>query len=79
MKKMIKILLALFFVLTVSNCGGGGAMTAPDPKRISCEQSCGAVAEKAVKKCTSEKKSEAVCKTAGSAAESKCIDECMAQ
>lgn len=77
MKNMIKFLSAAAFLVLVFNCGGG--MQAPDPKRISCEKSCGVIAEKAVKKCTDEKKSEAVCKAAGTAAESKCIDECMSQ
>ncbi|TGL62283.1 hypothetical protein EHQ58_03520 [Leptospira ognonensis] len=65
-------------IFMLGNCGGGG-MTAPDPKRMSCEKSCSVVAEKAVKKCTDEKKSADVCKTAGTLAESKCVDECMAQ
>ncbi len=78
MKNITNFSVVAILWFAIWNCGGSG-MTPPDPKRVSCEQSCGVVAEKAVKKCTSEKKSTDICKAAGSAAESKCIDECMAQ
>ncbi len=75
-KNLISLILAVG-ALFILNCSGG--MTPPDPKRVGCEQSCGVVAEKAVKTCKDQKKSDLICQEAGKAAELKCVDECMAK
>ena len=76
---MKKIIVATAFLsVFLFNCGGS-SVQAPDPKRVGCENTCGPIAKKAVDECKKKKKAEDVCKAAGTAAESKCIDECMAK